>query len=252
MSKFELQDKIAVVTGGGGTAHGIGKGIALAYAKAGAHVVVAGRNKESLDKVVSEIEALGKKSLAIVADITVPTQVDDLVKQTLETFGRIDILVNNAGTSASCKLEEITLDAWNSHMTLNLTGTMLCSLACGKKMILQGRGKIINISSDTGMKGDPNMAAYAAAKAGVINLTKSMAIGWAKHGVTVNCIAPGRVAEPQEDVKTTRDGKLTPQLYLPGTPEDIADSAVFLASSGSDLVSGETIVVRGSDFAATY
>lgn len=252
MSKFELQDKVAIVTGGGGSVHGIGKAVALAYARAGAHVAVVGRTQDSLDAVAAEVAALGRKSVAIVVDVTDPIQADNMVDQTLDAFGRIDIIVNNAGTSASCELGEMTLDIWNDHMALNLSGTLLCSLAAGRAMIAQGSGKIINISSDTGMKGDPSMAAYAAAKAGVINLTKSMAIGWAKHGLAVNCIAPGRVALQEEDIQTDDDGKPMSRLDLPCTPAQVADSAVFLASSGSDLVSGETIVIRGTDFATTY
>ena len=250
MSELELRDKIAIVTGGAG---GIGTCIASAYAKAGANVVVVSRKKENLDKVSAEIRALGRESMAIATDVCVPEQVDNMVKQTMDRFGRIDILVNNAGGALHVKKpEELTPDEWNAGIALNLTGPFLCSIAAGKVMIQQKSGKIINISSIAGIKGTPSMIHYAAAKAGVINLTKSLANAWAQYNINVNCIAPGLTATP--GLKSLgwipsdkeEDGTPIPPLLIPHRPEEIAYLALFLASSLSDHISGELIPLRGS------
>jgi len=265
-SKFELQDKVAIVTGGSGTTHGIGKCIALEYAKAGANVVVASRNQENLDKVANEIRALGRESLAIATDICIPEQVESMVKQTVDMFGRVDILVNNVGGSSFSKPEDVSPDVWNDHMVLNLNATFYCCAAAGKVMIKQKSGKIITISSTASIKGEPMMAPYAAAKAGVISLTKSLALAWAQHNINVNCIAPGKIALPdhplegigqeeyqkQKEVKTTADGTPVLPLQLPGKPEDVAHLALFLASAASDLITGEVMVIRGAEFASVY
>lgn len=249
MSKFELRDKIAIVTGGAG---GIGTCIALEYARAGANVVVASRNQDKLDKVAAEIKALGRESLAIATDICIAEQVDSLVKQTVDKFGRVDILVNNAGGGPISfdKVEELSLEEWNAVITLNLTGTFLCSVAAGKVMIEQKNGKIINVSSGAGTAGMPNMAHYGAAKAGVINLTQSLATGWAQHNINVNCIIPGLIAT--EGIRSrgmlppeqTADGTVVPRLLFPPDPEKVADLTVFLASAASDHISGDLIPVR--------
>ena len=192
MSQFELKDKIAIVTGGG---TGIGKAIALEFAKVGANVVVASRKQENLDKVAAEIKSLGRESLAIATDIRVPEQVDSMVKQTVDKFGRIDILVNNAGAALHFKkAEELSPDEWTAGITLNLTSVFLCSVAAGKVMMQQKSGKIINISSVAGMISVPLFPHYGAAKAGVINLTETLADGWGQYNIHVNCIVPGLTA----------------------------------------------------------
>ncbi len=248
MSQFELKDRVAIITGGG---TGIGESIAVEYARAGAKVVVASRNQENLDRVAAEIKALGGESLAVATDIRLPEQVDNMVKQTMDRFGRIDILVNNAGASFPVKVEELSPNGWNVIIAINLTGTFLCSIAAGKVMIEQKGGKIINISSVAGINGSPSMAHYGAAKAGVINLTKSLASEWAPHNINVNCIAPGMIetegVRGQGILTAERagDGTQAPPLHLPGVPEDVANLAVFLASAASDHISGETMVIKG-------
>ena len=248
MSQFELKDRVAIITGGG---TGIGEGIAVEYAKAGAKVVVASRNQENLDRVAAEIKTLGGESLAVATDIRLPEQVDNMVKQTLDRFGRVDILVNNAGASFPVKVEELSPNGWNVIIAINLTGTFLCSIAAGKVMIEQKGGKIINISSVAGINGSPSMAHYGAAKAGVINLTRSLASEWAPHNINVNCIAPGMIetegVRGQGILTAERagDGTQAPPLHLPGVPEDVANLAVFLASAASDHISGETMVIKG-------
>ncbi len=248
MSQFELEDKVAIVTGGG---TGIGESIALEFARVGAKVVVASRKQENLDKVASEIKAMGGESLAIATDIRVPEQVDNLIKQTVDRFGKLDILVNNAGASFIVKTEELSPNGWDTIININLKGTFLCSVAAAKVMIPQKSGKIINISSVAGINGSPSMSHYGAAKAGVINFTKTLAVEWAPHNINVNCIAPGMIET--EGVRT--QGVLTDAgvgdtagrtpLQLPGQPEDIAYCTLFLASEASDHISGETMVIKG-------
>jgi len=248
MSQFELKDKVAIITGGGS---GIGESIALEFARVGAKVVVGSRKQENLDKVAEEIKSMGRESLAIATDIRVPEQVDNLIKQTVDRFGKLDILVNNAGASFIVKTEELSPNGWDTIININLKGTFLCSVAAAKVMIPQKSGKIINISSVAGINGSPSMSHYGAAKAGVINFTKTLAVEWAPHNINVNCIAPGMIET--EGVRT--QGVLTDNavgdtagrtpLQLPGQPEDIAYCALFLASEASDHISGETMVVKG-------
>ena len=250
MSIFELQGKVAIVTGGAG---GIGSSIAMEYAKAGANVVVASRNREKLDKVAAEIKALGRESLAIATDVTVPEQVDNMVEQTVDRFGRVDIMVSCAGGALHMKKpEELTPDEWNAGIALNLTGTFLCDIAAGKVMMEQKSGKIINISSTAGINLNPTMIHYAAAKAGVISLTKSLAMVWAQHNINVNCIAPGFTATeairrmgvgPPEK---KGGGTPIPQLLRIPDPENVADLAIFLASAASDHITGELMVIRAA------
>jgi len=263
MSRFELKDTIAIVTG---STSGIGKCIAEEYAKAGANVVVTDRNQDKLEKVASEIRALGMESLAITTDVTVPEEVNNMVRQTVDRFGRIDIMVNNVDSKSCDKPEDVTPDTWNNIMALNLSTAFYCSTAAGKVMIEQKRGKIINISSIAGIKGEAMMVPYAVAKAGIINLTKSLALAWGPHNISVNCIAPGRITVPGESLEgipdeeykkqkrteTMRDGTPVSSLHLPGKPEDIADMAVFLASAASDLITGEVLIVRGAEWASVY
>jgi len=248
MAQFELTDKIAIVTGGGTET---GKGIALKYAKAGANVVVASRNQENLDKVAAEIKLMGRESLAVTTDICIPEQVDNMVKQTIAKFGRLDIMVNNAGRALSFKkTEEVSFEEWNANIALNLTGTFLCSVAAGKVMIEQKEGKIVNISSVAGIRPSPILAPYGAAKAGVINLTTSLAAEWAQHNINVNCIVPGLINTEQQRLgglvppEKNEDGTLLPPTLFPPGPDDVADLAVFLGSSASDHISGEAIPIR--------
>jgi NAD(P)-dependent dehydrogenase (short-subunit alcohol dehydrogenase family) len=214
-------------------------------------VVVGSRKLDNLEKVSGEIKALGRNSLAVATDVRIPEQVDNLVKQTVDNFGRIDILVNNAGASFVCPIEEMSPNGWDVVMGINLRGTFLCSKAAGKVMIQQKKGKIINITSVAGVQGHPGMAHYGAAKAGIINFTKSLSMEWAKYNINVNAIAPGMIET--EAVKVQM--KLSPELVeqqlsmIPmrryGYPEEIAYTAVFLASEASSYLTGESIVVDG-------
>ena len=243
-----LDKKVAIITGG---SRGIGKSIALTYAEAGANVVIASRTQKYIDRVSEKIKELGRESLAIATDVCIPEQVDNMVKQTVDHFGQLDIMINNAGSGIATEPQEISIKEWNDIIALNLTGVFLGCIAAGKIMIEQKQGKIINIASTAGVKGSPGMIHYSVAKAGVIMLTKNLAASWAEHNINVNCIAPGLTATervikwgilpPDEN----KDGTPVPRLLRPPVPKDIADLALFLASSMSDHITGELLIVRG-------
>ncbi len=244
----ELQNKVAIVTGGAG---GIGTHISKTFAAVGARVVLASRNQERLDAVVSEIVAEGGEALAVATDITVSDQVDALIGRTVEQFGRLDVMVNNAGGGSRMRPPEDTpIDEWNRLIDFNLTGTFLCCIAAGKRMIEQRSGNIINISSTAGTKGNPYMLHYSAAKAGVISLTNNLAFMWARHNINVNCIAPGLIATDAMKgygaipSNKREDGTPVPPLELPPGPQDVANVARFLASDAAAAVTGELVPVR--------
>ncbi|MEM7016406.1 MAG: SDR family NAD(P)-dependent oxidoreductase [Pseudomonadota bacterium] len=242
-----LANKVAIITGGGGS---IGGRIARAYADSGACVVVAGRTQEKLDAIVDEIQSGGGTAMAVATDVTDPAQVDNMVEQTKAQFGRVDIMVNNAGGAMFVKPpEKLKPEEWNAALALNLTSVFLCSSAAGKEMIAQGDGgRIISVSSVAGIKMSPAFVHYGAAKAGVINLTKSLATCWGQHNINVNCIAPGLTATPgvaQWLPPTEKeDGTPVPPLEYPPDPEHVADLAVFLASDASERISGELFPIR--------
>ena len=243
-----LLDRVAIVTGGGG---GIGTRIARAFARQGAHVVVASRKQARLDEIAEEIESLGRKSLAIATDVTDTEQVQNLVDQTKEHLGRLDILVNNAGGALHVKQpEELSPEEWNAGIALNLSSVFYCSAAAASVMIPQESGRIINISSVAGLKPVGQFVHYGAGKAGVISLTKSLAASWAKYGINVNCIAPGLTAtEGVADwlpPREKKDGTPVPPLEFPPDPEHVADLAAFLASDASSRMTGEVIPIRAS------
>lgn len=248
MSKFTLDGKTAIVTGGAG---GIGAEISKAYAEAGAKVVIASRSQERMDGVVTEIKGAGGETMAVATDVTEPDQVDNMVKQTINTYGSVDILLNCAGGGSQMRdATQVPFDEWNRIVALNLTGTYLCCVAAGKEMIKQESGRIINISSTAGTKGNPGMLHYSAAKAGVISLTNNLAFLWAKHNINVNVILPGFIATPMMHKHkvvppdTNPDGSPVPRLDLPPDPEEVADLALFLASEASSGITGEQIPIR--------
>ncbi|MFC2002974.1 SDR family NAD(P)-dependent oxidoreductase [Chloroflexota bacterium] len=250
VSRFALTDKVAIVTGGG---RGIGKGIALSFAKAGANLVIAEIDAPEAEVSAEEIRALGRKALAVPTDARSSQQVENMLQKALNKFGRIDILVNNVGGSLALRFPilDMSEDEWDMIITLNLKSVFLCSKAVAKVMIDQKRGNIINIASVGGLGPYPNNAHYGAAKAGVINLTQSMAWEWAPYNIRVNAIAPGGTATrvldklygERPDLLQERL-KLIPLQRL-GKPEDIGDAAIYLASDASDYVTGETIMVTG-------
>lgn len=241
-----LNEKVALVTG---AARGLGRAIALELAAAGAKVVVnyAGSEAKAAE-VVEQILAKGGEAFAVQADVGQADDVERLVKAALEEFGRIDILVNNAGIARDNLLLRMKEADWDAVLNTNLKGVYLCTKAVSKGMLKQRSGVIINISSVVGIAGNAGQANYAAAKAGVIGFTKSMAKELAPRGIRVNAVAPGYIATDMteilpEEVKNEIISRIP--LGQVGKPEDIAQAVLFLASPAAGYITGQTLVVDG-------
>ncbi len=234
-----LQNKTAIVTGAG---RGIGKAIALAYAEAGANVALVARTRPQLEQVAAQITAAGRRALVIAADVTDPAGVAGMVNATLAEFGTIDILVNNAGMARSQPVLEMSLDDWNRTMTTNLTSVFLCSQAVCRHMIERRQGKIINISSGSGVRGSPGNAVYSASKAGVIAFTEALAGEVRQFGVQVNVICPGPV---NTEMLAQRPHNETPAQNVTALePAEIAGLALYLASDSSGRISAQRFLAR--------
>jgi NAD(P)-dependent dehydrogenase (short-subunit alcohol dehydrogenase family) len=241
---FSLEDRVAIVTGAG---KGIGSALALALADAGANLVVAARTKSDIEELASQIEQKGRKAMAVPTDVIVRDQISALADKTVKKFGRIDILVNNAGGTTEIPTMDMSQADWDANMNLNLRSTFLCSQAVGKVMMSQQKGSIINLSSMHGLRANSANAAYGAAKAGVINLTMTMAISLAKYNVRVNAIAPGYVITRPVFESYAADPEVVKQIPMSrlAKPEDIVGAVIYLASDASLYVTGATIVVDG-------
>ena len=247
-SFFDLGGKVALVTGGNG---GIGLGMARGLASAGASIAIAGRNKTKATAALAELKAAGAKADFIVLDVTKTQSCRDAVKLCVDRFGRLDILVNNSGTTVRKQPEDITADDWHLVIETNLSGALYCCQAAYPQFVKNGGGKIINIGSMMSMFGAAYAAPYAASKGGIVQLTKSLAIAWAKDNVQVNAILPGwidtdltRQAREQVEGLNERVLARTPAKRW-GNPRDFAGIAVFLAGPGSDFITGATIAVDG-------
>ena len=245
---LSLEGQVAIVTGGG---TGIGRGIALEFAKAGAAVVVASRRLSVLEKVAEEVTVLGKRSLAVQTDISRKTDVDNLVQRVMDEFGVIDILVNNAAILTTTPLLELSEDDWDKNIDINLKGYYLCCRAVGEGMVKQKKGSIINVASTAGFRvGTRNSTVYSIAKAGVIMLARGLARELASHNVRVNTIAPGAVRTEMSkhlwsDPERLKQVEANIPLGRVAEPSDIGSVAVFLASDASRHITGSTIVVDG-------
>lgn len=242
---FDLTGKVAIVTGGNG---GIGFGIARGLAEAGAHIVVAARNAAKNTQAVATLQDIGAKALSVITDVQDEASVQGMVQATVATFKRVDILVNNAGINIRKAPQDYTLAEWQQVLNINLTGVFLCAREVYPHMVAAGGGKIINIGSMTSIFGSNVAPAYSASKGGVVQLTKSLAIFWAKDRIQVNAILPGWI-------HTDLTAAASPQRYdaikarIPhgrwGEPDELAGTAVFLASSASDYVTGTALPVDG-------
>jgi len=246
---FPLPGKVAIITGG---RRGIGRAIALALAEGGADIAICGRVIEDgeLQAVAEEVKRLGRRSLAVQADITKKADVDGLVQRVMGEFGAIDILVNNAAMNIKAPLLELREDGWDRVIDTDLKGYYLCSQAVGKIMVDQKRGNIINIASTAAIKAAPEMGAYCIAKAGVVMLTKVLALELAKYNIRVNAIAPYMVktkfSQPLwSDPQTLKQLESEIPLGRLAEPSDIIGAVLFLASDASSYITGHTIIVDG-------
>lgn len=242
---MRLDKKIALVTGG---ARGIGRAIAMVFAREGADIVVGDVNLEEAAKTQADIEALGRKSLGLEMDVTDYAKVEEALNKILDKFGRIDILVNNAGITKDNLLLRMGQGEWDAVINVNLKGTFNCTKAVSKPMVKQRSGKIINIASIIGIIGNAGQANYAASKAGIIALTKTAAKELASRNITVNAIAPGFI-QTEMTAKLPEDLKQKMLQNIPlgklGDPQDVAHACLFLASPEADYITGQTIIVDG-------
>ena len=246
---FDLKGKVAIVTGGNG---GIGLGIARGLASAGASVAIAGRDEAKTAEAVKGLEKeFGVKALGVKVDVREESQIKDMVKKVLDTFGRIDILFNNAGTNIRKLPQEYVVDEWEEVLDINLRSAFICSQAVYPAMKAAGGGKIVNTGSMTSIFGAPKVLLYSTSKGGIVQMGRCLANAWAKDNIQVNAILPGFI-----DTALTRKAKVDmPELEervntrTPagrwGVPDDLAGTAVFLASKASDYVTGVALPVDG-------
>jgi len=237
--------KIAVVTG---ASRGIGRSISLALSAAGATIVAMDMDQAATDAVVAELKAAGGTAIAVVGNVTVPADAENMIEVAVKEFGRVDILVNNAGITRDNIFIRMKDEDWDAVMTVNLKGAFLCSRAASKAMVKQRSGRIINIASVVGQMGNAGQANYCASKAGLIGLTKSNARELAKRNITVNAVAPGFIATAMTDALSDKvKAELTAQIPLErlGSSEDIANGVLFLASEASGYITGHVLSVNG-------
>ena len=247
-SSFGLEDQIAIVTG---ASQGIGRTLAIALAQAGADVALVSRTRSDLETVAKEIEAAGRNALVIPADIQDVSQIRKLVDEVHTTFGRIDILINNAAWTVTVEALEATEEEWDQTMDTSLKAIFFASQAAAKIMIQQGRGKIVNIGSTLGRTAFAKRSVYGAAKAGVHQLTRVLALEWSAKGIGVNAVAPCITETPTRRELFERPGYkewATGQMLPIGRwaqPEDLIGATLFLCSSLSDMVVGHVLMVDG-------
>ena len=248
LERFRLDDRVAIITGG---SKGLGKAMAFALADAGANVVVMSRHLNEAQVTADEIKnSTGRKTVALEVDVSQQSQVEQMVNQTLKEFGRIDILINNAGLNIRGPIEELKMDDLTQVLNINLIGPILCCRAVAPHMQAQKYGRVINIASILGSVGMPERTSYSASKGALIQLTRTLALEWAPHNITVNAICPGPFA-----TEMNRPLMDDPQVYqtfaskIPlgrwGEPEEIGGVAIFLASEASSFVTGAMIYVDG-------
>ncbi len=247
---FSLKDKVALLTG---ASQGIGRETALAFAEAGAKVAAAARNEEKLASLVNEIVNAGGEAIAIKVDVADPEQIKSGFKQVFEKFSRLDILVNNAAITRDGLALRMKQEDWDAVIRTNLTGAHLCIQQALSTMMRARAGRIINIASVVAQMGNAGQANYVAAKAGLVGLTKAIAIEIASRNITVNAVAPGFIATPMTDVlpdKVKEELKNRIPLGRMGSARDVASAIVFLASDEASYITGHVLDVNGGLYLA--
>jgi len=245
---FDLTGKVAVVTGGNG---GIGLGIAMGLAGAGANIVIAARSVEKTAQALEDIRALGVEAHGITVDVTQEPAIQRMVTSTIDHMGRLDILVNNSGIAVRAQPQELTAAQWDSVVDVNLRAAFLASKEAYAQMVKAGGGKVINVGSMYSIFGSDWGAPYAASKGGLVQLTKSLAVAWAKDNIQVNAVLPGWIVTDLtrgiQDADPNRYDNISRRIPTGrwGEPSELAGAAVFLASTASDYVTGATLAVDG-------
>jgi NAD(P)-dependent dehydrogenase (short-subunit alcohol dehydrogenase family) len=244
---FDLSGRTAIVTG---TSRGLGQHFARALAKAGADLVLTSRKRETLVPFEQEIKSLGRKAISLELDVRDQQSITKMVEAAHAAFGHLDILVNNAGCNVRKPALDVTWDDWNLILETNLRGSFFVAQAVARHMILRGYGRIINIGSVTSVAGYAGLAPYGASRGGIRQLTMSLADDWGKHGVTVNCLAPGWFRTDQNKIMYENKewvDYLCDRISVkrPGEPHDLDSAVVFLAAESSRYITGQTLLVDG-------
>ena len=245
---FDLTGKVAVITGGNG---GSGLGIAMGLAGAGANIVIAARSVEKTAQALEDIRTLGVEAHGITVDVTQEPAIQRMVTSTIDHMGRLDILVNNSGIAVRAQPQELTSAQWDSVVDVNLRGAFLASKEAYAQMVKAGGGKVINVGSMYSIFGSDWGSPYAASKGGLVQLTKSLAVAWAKDNIQVNAVLPGWIVTDLtrgiQDADPNRYDNISRRIPTGrwGEPSELAGAAVFLASTASDYVTGATLAVDG-------
>jgi NAD(P)-dependent dehydrogenase (short-subunit alcohol dehydrogenase family) len=243
-----LKDQVAIVTGGG---TGIGEVISAELAKHGAHVVITSRDPEHHKEIIKKIEKLGRRAIAVPADIRQPDQVQAVVDRTINEFGKVDILVNNAAGNFVCAMEQLSYNGWKAVIDIVLNGTYLASKAVLPVMKEQGHGNIVNIGATYMWMAAPYVGHSGAAKAGVLNMTRTLAVEWARYGIRVNIVTPGPIEETEGVRRLVDESGMREKVinHIPlnrlGKREEIAWAILYLVSPAAAYTTGNNIVVDG-------